>query len=372
MAALLCAPLATDLTAQGGRPDQVFVRDSKGTVRQFTGTVLENTLTKLVLQREGKDVSYDGDKVDRIVWGQVSIGYRDGQAFFDRGDYENAAAKYTLAAVEDPREVIKAAARKRAGESYMNLGAADPTRYGDALEEFSKFLTDYATDRAVPEVRLLQARCTLLRGEPGDAASAGALYRGIFEEGSGATVTPGYDQDACLEAGLASANALIEAGETSPAQEVLGVLSGAIRSKLVSLEDGTPEKRHLEALAGEAQLGTGFVKLAGGDARQAETFFQAQLQHAEGAPASVAFGARLGLGEALMAQSKLREASMDVAAIDYTGRDRTARALLRLGECLAKLGDVDGKAQSELRWTTVLRSFGDTPSAAKARQLLQP
>ena len=374
LALLCCALLSADALAQGGRLDQVFVRDSKGAVRQMSCTFIENSLTRLVLQRGDKETPYDNDRVDRVIWGAVSTGYREGQAFFDRGDYENAAAKFTMAAVEDPREVVKAVARRRAGESYLNLAKTDPSHYGPALDEFSKFLTDYADDRAVPEVRMLQARCTLLRGSEGDLAAAGALYRGIFEEGSGSEVTPGYDQFDCFQSGLSAAHALIGAGETLPAREILGVLSNSVRSKLVSLEDGSLEKLRLEALAGEAQLGEGFVQLATNQARQAETFFSAQLQNASTGPAVLRFGARLGLGEALMAQGKLREASMEfghVASLDYTSRDRTAHSMLRLAECLGKLGDIDGAAQSRARLTTIIESFGDTPSAAKARELLK-
>jgi tetratricopeptide (TPR) repeat protein len=379
MALALLAPLGSLSWAQdGGRPDQVFVLDSKGSIRQFTGTVIENTLTRVVLKRGDKETSYDNDRVDRVLWGEVSTAFRSGKTFFNRGDYENAAAEYRAAAVEDPREVIKAVARLRAGQALMQLGRTDPSQFPLALDEFERFLSDFSTDRAVPEARALQARCTLLRGGEGDQAAAGALYRGIFQEGAGGDPATGYDPITSLECGLHAAEALIAADDTSAAQEILGILTSSVQERLISLDDaesGAPEKRRrLESLAGEAKLGGGFIMLASNQSSQAETFFKAQLQGAADGAAAVRFGARLGIAEVYLAQGKLREASLEfasVVAIDFTDRDRTARALLGLSKTFGMLGDIDGAAQARARLTTIVESFGDTPSAASARELLK-
>jgi len=84
------------------------------------------------------------------------------------------------------------------------------------------------------------------------------------------------------------------------------------------------------------------------------------------------YGAQLGLGEALLAESKAREASIylaRVAALEPFDRDRAARATTRLAECYTKLPDADARAQACARLKSVLSEAGDTPAAARARQL---
>lgn len=362
----------------GGRLDQLFVRDSKGAVRQLTGTVTSSGLEKVVVDRDGKEASYDNDRVERIIWGEVSSVFRDAQDYYGRGDYENAAAKFNLAADEDPRDVIQAVARLSAGNSLMNLGAADPTQFGLALSEFDTFISDYPTSRELPTARAQQARATLMRGGEGDSKKAGELYRSLFEEGTSDPATLGYDRLDCMVAGLEAARALIAAGETLPARETLGVLASSLRAMLASSEEGSPERTQLEGLLAEAQLGEGFVLLASGQGRQAETFFRAQLQNSKNGPAAQRFGAMLGLGEACFAQgsedsAKYREASLHyagVAGLDFTDRDRTAHATLRLAETLLALGDSDATVQARLRLQTLVEHYGDTPSAAPARTLI--
>jgi outer membrane protein assembly factor BamD (BamD/ComL family) len=368
---MLALGLSAPLAAQGGRPDQVFL---KGGTRQETGSVIENGLADVVLTQDGKEKRLDASRVERIIWGAVGSAFREGQTDFARGDYENAAAKYALAASEDERPVIQAVARKRAGEALLRLGAKDPSQYDLALETLGRFLSDHPSSRLVPEVRALQARATLLRGKEGDLARAGALYRSLFEAGSGTTPTQGYDRLASLEAGLLAVRALTDAGETLAAREVAGVLAAAVSAMSAEVQEGSRAAADLRQLGAEVRLAEGFVLLASQQGRQAETFFKGQLQQSKEGPAALRYGAMLGLGRAYFDQEKYREASVQfatVAAIDYTDRDRTAGALLHFAETQIKLGDKDGPTQAKIRLTQILESFGDTPSASTARKLLE-
>ena len=373
----LCAGAAFSLISsasafsQGNRPDQVFV---KGSTRQETGEITENSLSSVVLMRDGKEKRIDASRVDRIIWGAVCAPYREGKAYLDRNDYENAAAKFSLAATEDERKVMQAEARKLAGLSLLNLGAKDPSQFALALDEFKRFLDDYPDSRSVPEVRAYQARATWLRGGEGDVAAAGAMYRSLFEAGSGATPTAGYGRLNSFEAGLQAIRALTLAGDTLGAREIAGVLAGGIGNMQSEFEDGTKEKSRLNALAAEVQLAEGFVLLASNQARQAETFFNSQLQASADGPAALRYGSRLGLGQAYLEQGQLREASVEfatVASIDYTDRDRSARAMLLLCETMIKLGDSDGSTQARKRLNVIISAFGDTPSALAAKKLLE-
>jgi len=373
LAAGLCLSLLVGASAlaQGGRPDQVFLKDSN---RKEIGQVTVNGLADVVLMQDGKERRLDNARVERIIWGAVCASFREGQTYFGRGDYENAAAKFALATSEDEREVIQAVARKLQGESLLLLSARDPSQVGEALSTFEKFLADHEDSRLVPEVRTLQARATLLRGDEGDMAAAGALYRSLFEAGTGSTPTQGYDRLQSFEAGLAAVRALTAAGETLAAREIAGVLASGINAMSTELEEGSAEAATLARLAAEAQLAEGFVLLAGDQGRQAETFFNSQLGQSAQGPAALRYGAMLGLGQALYAQEKYRQASVHfatVAAIDYTDRDRTASALHKLAETYMKLEDSDGTTQAKIRLRLILESFGDTPSAAPARKMLE-
>jgi len=356
--------------AQGGRSDKVYLKDSS---RHETGIITENSLTSIVLSRAGKEKPIDASKVERIVWGQFGSAYRDGLDYFERGDYENAAAKFILAATEDEREVIQAEARLLAGTALLRFGASDPASYVKSVEEFDRFLADYPDARGVPLARARQARATWLRGGDGDAAAAGALYRSLFEAGTGATPSEGYDRVASFEAGLQAIRALTGSGDTLGAREIAGVLSSAVGTVQGEAEEGSVEARRLASLAAEVQLAEGFALLAGDQAAQAETFFASQLASSAEGPAARRYGAMLGLGRAQLAQGKARDASVQlatVASIDYTDRDRSAEALLHLAKALLELGDSDGPAQARLRLEVLTDSFGDTPSATPARQLL--
>lgn len=373
LAAGLCLSLIVGASAlaQGGRPDQVFLKDSN---RKEIGQVTVNGLADVVLMQDGKERRLDNARVERIIWGAVCASFREGQTYFGRGDYENAAAKFALATSEDEREVIQAVARKLQGESLLLLSARDPSQIDEALSTFEKFLADYEDSRLVPDVRALQARATLLRGNEGDVAAAGALYRSLFEAGTGSTPTQGYDRLESFEAGLAAVRALTAGGETLAAREIAGVLASGINAMSAELEEGSAAAATLARLAAEAQLAEGFVLLAGDQGRQAETFFNSQLGQSAQGPAALRYGAMLGLGQALYAQEKYREASVHfatVAAIDYTDRDRTASALQKLAETYVKLGDSDGTTQAKIRLRLILESFGDTPSAAPARKMLE-
>ena len=373
LAAGLCLSLLVGASAlaQGGRPDQVFLKDSN---RKEIGQVTVNGLADVVLMQDGKERRLDNARVERIIWGAVCASFREGQTYFGRGDYENAAAKFALATSEDEREVIQAVARKLQGESLLLLSARDPSQVGEALSTFEKFLADHADPRLGRAGRARPARATLLRGDEGDMAAAGALYRSLFEAGTGSTPTQGYDRLQSFEAGLAAVRALTAAGETLAAREIAGVLASGINAMSTELEEGSAEAATLARLAAEAQLAEGFVLLAGDQGRQAETFFNSQLGQSAQGPAALRYGAMLGLGQALYAQEKYRQASVHfatVAAIDYTDRDRTASALHKLAETYMKLEDSDGTTQAKIRLRLILESFGDTPSAAPARKMLE-
>lgn len=351
-----------------GRPDQLWVLDRNGKPRPISGIVLENGLETVRVQREERESTYEAGRVQRIEWGQTSAAFREGRAFFERGDYENAAAKFRIAAADDPREVVQAAARLLAGRALLALAAVDPAAADEALEQFQRFLSDFPSNREVPTARLFEARTLWITGKVAEAAER---FRALFEAGSGPSPQPGYDPVQCLEAGLQAVQAFLDGDETLAAREVAGALSSACSSVLPTLPEGSPLVHRVAQIASQAALAEGFAQLKGGQIGAAKSFFQARAQNPEND--ATRFGATFGLAEALLAEGATREAQVQfavVAALDHTNRDRRARAIVRLAECASKLPDTDATTQARRWLRDVVEHYGDTPSAPTARTLL--
>lgn len=364
---LLGLVLAAPAAAQ--RNDQLWFVDRDGSVRQTSGLVTENSLRTVRVQRGGdRESTYDAERVRRIEWGQVPTAFREGREYRDRGDHANAARKFREAATGSDRPVVQAAARLEAARALIDLGAREPARIGEALAELTQFKTDFPQNRDLPRARLLAAQAVWLDGRPAEAADA---FRQLFEQGTGATPTPGYGRQLCLEAGLAAARAFLDAGDGLRAREVFGALESAASSFAAGLAEAAEERRAAERVATEARLGEGFVMLAADQAAQAVPFFEARRGRGD---ETLRHGSDLGLGEAFLAQGKLREAQLkfaSVSALDFSDRYRAARARLLLAETTQKLGDAGAAGLARKVLTEVVERFGDTPAARRARTLLE-
>ncbi|MCH2103443.1 MAG: hypothetical protein MK297_05450 [Planctomycetes bacterium] len=366
---ILC--LAAPAVAQQ-RPDQIYVLDTRsGSINMLPGVVQEYGLTETVIIRNGKERKYDTSRVERIVWGSVSGSFREGRTYFDRGDFENAAAKFLVAATNDERAPVQAAARMLAAKSYLELSVKSPDRISDAIEQALRYVEDNSDSAELPEARALHARATWLSG---DAAAAAPLFRAIFEEAGAAEVTEGYSIVPCLTAGLHAARAYLAAGETLPARELYSNLQQRADSAIASLEEESRDRAPLRRLSLEARAGEGFVLVASKQNRQAMTFFESQLSSAGKTDSALRFACYLGLAEAQAAEMKLREAQLNfsrVSSLDHTDRDRVARALFRLAESTKELADPGSPGTIRAWLETVTTEYGDTPWAGPARKLLE-
>jgi hypothetical protein len=358
--------LAAPPSAQATRPDHVLWRNARGQLNTIVGKLSQDALTEVVIDTGSAQRKIDALTVERVEFGEVPQAFADAQAYIERGDAENAAAKFTLAAGDaSVRAVVRARARLAAAEAWM-LRAGDASALASARRECELFLAEHAASREVPAGRLLFGRLQRLAGE---AAAAATTYVALYREASGPKGTPGYPPSVSFQAGLAAGEAYLAAGDAAQARELYLGLDGALGTALANLGEGDPARALLAAIQSEARLGEGFCLLAGGSTTQARTFFQGQLSGAEG-NAARRFGAHLGLAEALLAEGQARAAQLEfaqVSAIDHTSQDRVARALLGLAQCALKLGErADAKAWLE----TLQGRHGDTPSAPKARELL--
>ena len=364
-------PAVCSSAPQSGKADTIYRRNERtGRVISLTGVVLVNSLTEVRLDRGGKTANYDATSVVRIDWGSVPPSYRDGMTYRRRGDWTQAVTSFRVAATDaSTREVLRADARLKSCEALMRLGASDAGQFPEAAKEAERLLTDFATSSLVPHARTIQARALRLSG---DTAAAATAFENLYSEGSSDPATPGYDRQACLEAGLQAAWCFLDTSETLKARELFGAAKGALEGMAAGMSAGDPKVlSQLNNHAGEAAMGEGFCLLAGGDASAALSFFELTTTRGD-APAGARYAAILGRGEALMALNKLRDAQLcfaEVAALEHTNPDRAARAVLGLAQSTLALGDGDA-AGAARRWLTVItESYGDTPSARKASDL---
>jgi hypothetical protein len=347
----------------GGKPDKVIRRNPRtGKLSTISGTVLENGLGGVKVDRDGKESTYDASEIIDIEWGVVPSTFRDGKVFAGRSDYENALARFKMAAGNaDARPVVQGAARLSAAEALLAWGASDSNRYAECVTEVDRYLSDNPQARGVPKARWIKARASLLAG---DAATAAAGFRALYESGV-VQSAEGYDRTFCMDAGLEAAHAFL-AGQTAN--------TGTARELFASLEGVSADERvHLEAGQGRAAVGEGFCLLAGGDSSKAERFFQGRLAGASSNPAQ-RFSVHYGLGLSLLAQGKFIQGQVELAkvsSLDHTSRDRKAAALLALADAALKLGSADAPALAKRWLTTVTGVYADTPAAVKAAQALE-
>ena len=370
---------AQEQTAQASVPDQVFVlRRSSNEVVSFSGVLTRNDMSGVELQEGSKTSEWDASDVRRVVLGDLPPSYRDGQTLFARGDWENAAARFKIAATDAAaRPIVQASARLLAGQSLLRWGALDPVHFGEARSEFDTFLAEHPENREVPLAQRLRARAAWLSGDP---AAAGAGYREVFEKLSGTSAAPGYDALECVAAGVQAGRALLAAEDTLAAREVFTQVDSAA-SALISELEAAPNPAQAGALAtlqnlrGVARVGQdGFAELVGGNLQSAKNYFADKVQNVgPTTPPAERFAALLGLARAELAEGKLRDAEFrfaQVAALDYTDRDRVAEALVGQAECAQKIGGPDAAAESKALLALVLEQYGETPAALLARERL--
>ncbi len=353
--------------AQAPRADQVFRRDPRGSgeVVAVTGLIESHGLERVVVARkDGNPIRIDSAEVLEVRLGDVPQAFADANLLRDRGELEKAVARYRVAAGDaSARPVVQASARLAAAETLLQWGAEDPTRFREAAAEADLFLGAFAQDRNVPRARALKGRAELLAG---DAAAAGATYEALFQAGQAGTI--GYPRTLTLQAGYDGAQAFVAARKMAEATALFDALASGVTA---APREGLSRAAlaQLDGLAELAPLGPGFVQLAEGKADRAESFFRGKVDGAQtGAGRSAA---QLGYGEALLAQSRTRQAQLALAsasALSYTSADVEARALVGLAKAYVALGDA---AEAKKSLERVRRTLGATPAAAEAAELLK-
>jgi tetratricopeptide (TPR) repeat protein len=373
-AAPAASPIGASVQEVAARPDQVFVFNARtGDVKPVSGILLEENLDGVTVETTSRKQKFDALEVVRVSFGTAPPSFTDGRAMAERGAWAEAAAFYQVAATDaSGRAAVQANARLRAAEMLMRAGATDPASFETATEQVRLFLTKWPEHRLVPRARMLEARSLRLAG---DATGATKLYTELYDELSGEEATTGYPVLLVLRAGLDGASSALEAGDTQTARSLFKRLESSVAPLLAQATADEDARRveRLRALQAEVTLGEGYIKLADGDAAGARSFFEGLAGREPDAPGAMRFGIHLGLGEALLALGEHRLAQLEfaqVSALDPSGRDRVARALVGLAEAALALEDKDGRDQARTWLRTVIDEYGDTPPVRRAQELM--
>lgn len=365
-ACALAGPLAARPLTQTAKPDEIFRVDRRsGKTVMVKGRIEQHGLERVMVAKgESQPTRIDTSDVVEIVFGDVPPSYSEGLRYVERGDFENAVARFRVAAGDAAaRPIVQGRARLRAAEALLAWGASDPTRFREAAEEAGRFLASFPEDRNVPFATALQGRCQVLAGDPTTGA---ATLKALFEAGQAARV--GYPKLMTLQAGFDAAMALLAAGKSTEGRAQFDALGSTIAGVT---EDGlsAADKAQLANLRELATMGSGWVSIAEGQGDRAESFFRGLVERQTTGAGRTA--ARLGLGEALLLQSKFRAAELTLAsasALCYTSADFEARALVGLAQAHLGLGEA---AEAKRALERVLRDLGTTPAAARAAELLK-
>jgi len=366
------APVAR--TLQDGRPDLVIIAGRRDSEVPIAGTLVEARLDRVVIEVDGEEKSYDHTKVLRVQLNRLPVEFEDGRKHVKAGRYAEAVEAFSEVARTADRAPVQAAALLEAIGAEVGMSSADPAAIGRARALADRFVSEHGDHRDVPRARRWQARLAHVEGDTGVAIDR---YSALLGELSGAEAAVGYEPILCLEAGLAGAHAALDAGENDRARDLFANLEEAATAVASARDADDPVAIEAEAVRERAQLGEGWILLAGGQGTQAESFFKSRAKRPEdGGQLSTAlarFEARMGLARSYEAAGKLRDAQVEYAAVSATAfgaQDLVARALLGLAATTLELGDTEARAQARLWLEELLKRFPDTPSARPGRELL--
>lgn len=364
--ALAAAVLTVGWSGTATAADRIWLRSGGRPV--VADQVLQDHYDKVVYRRSGNRLELPGRKVREIDWGDAPESFRLGLEKLRDGDYENAVNLFKAAATESGvRGWIKVEAPFRAAEALRAWGGRDPSKLREAIAQYDAALEADPKTRLRPAILYGRALARLGLGDiDGAVADLDALKKEAAENG--------YGIEWELRAALERAQALDDAGRSDEARRAYSALEQQARVLANAQNADEREKAYALEVAGLARLAQGRVLIGGGKASQAESFFR-RIVDDEREAEPVRAAALVGLGEALMAQGKLKEAQLALARVRvryFHARDAVAHATYLLGEIAERLGRTHPQEArlAQTYYLEVAERYGDTRWARKAQEKL--
>ncbi|MSR45925.1 MAG: hypothetical protein EXS13_02465 [Planctomycetes bacterium] len=366
---LVTTALFALLLAPPLRADELLQNGAKAPIRC---TIESESVDTVKFRRDGATALQEiaSAAVADITYDDAPKAFRNGRELLAAGDAENAANSFRLALRTKTRnDWIRVHGTYYLGCSLQALGARDATKLPEAAATFAGLLGESPNCRFMPDA--LRRHADVLAAT-NNVLGAAALYDRL------AQVARDHKLGVVAEARarLLKADAFAAADMTREAEaSYLAATRFAEASAGLTVDRSI--RRDLQALAGRAKLAPGDALLRHRQFAAARAFFAHAAQdgaaaQGDGALPEVVAAAQNGVGEALLAEGRAREALAQFAQVrvaHYLVREQTARATYFLGKSILALNNAEpnGKKKAADYFAEVVLRYSETPWADRAR-----
>jgi len=330
--------------------------------------VTEMTVEAVTYQKGAGDKTVPAAKVASIQWDGAPDLYGEAVVKESQGAYGEAADLYLEAATKTERKPLVLECKFLGARAALDGAGSDEAKAAAAGEALQSYLNEAPKGFYVPNARLLIGRALRLQGKPQEGETVlKALEDAVLTEGFGLA----WDARAKFE----RARCLLDLGKASEARAAYQSVVSAVDAA----RGGGDKDPELLELKTQSLVGEGETYLADNKPDDALSFFRRYSGESAGVSSTVRAAALAGIGEALFLkaeasgeQSQLRDAQKALAeACIVPGTTETAaKALYFSGKVLLALGAdqaTNAKSRAMTYFDTVVRYYGTTPWAARAR-----
>jgi outer membrane protein assembly factor BamD (BamD/ComL family) len=348
------AEAADRILMKGGRPLSV-------------DEITADNYDKVEFRKNNATGSQPAAKVRAIEYGDAPESYQLALEKREAGEFENAANLLKSAIGQSGvRGWIKVQGNFELAETLRRWAARDRTRFAQAIAAYDEVLKAEKS-RFRPDALLGRALSHLGAGDLGKAKADLAQLK---KEATDNKYGPGWE----LRADFTLAQALEEAGDAE-AKRAYQSLETFAKSYAANQDIDAADRAYAGELAGLAKLAQGRALLRENRGADAERFF-AQIAGDSAEPAAVRAQAVVGVGQAYLAQNKLKEAQLAFAKVRIQHRDQieaTAEATYQLGIVCEALGAAEprGAALAQEYFKECVQRFGASRIASKAQEKIR-
>ncbi len=347
--------------------DKIYRKGQKQPL-QVTVVSEDYAVVKYKPQDVNQTVEIKAESVDRIEYEDTPEAFRTGQTALKSGDHLNAVNSFKLALRSRTRNNwLEVYGNFYLGMAHYQWGAKDPLQYAEAAKAFD------ATIKAEPKSRFAAEalkRWGLALSLSKDPKGAAAVFDRLVVDARDKKLGISWEAEALILKADAFAQNNLAAEATDAYRE-----AGNFAQANAEAQKNPSIKALLQSIRGRAQMSQGEALLRSKKHADAQRFFEQVARDPGATPESVA-GALSGLGEVMLAQSKVNEAIEQFSTVKvrfHRVRSEAARATFFLGESylLAEPADANHRRRAMEYFREVVERYSDTLWAEQARAKLK-
>ncbi|MHC4942931.1 MAG: tetratricopeptide repeat protein [Planctomycetota bacterium] len=331
--------------------------------------VIGETYKEIRYKLRSSEKTITTDKVEEIIYYDVPTAFKNGLAFVEKGEYENALNSFQLAMeARGVRDWIQVYSLFEKAKAYQQWGLSDNSKFKNAVETFNELLDQAPETRFYAEVLFGLAMSYSLSGDLANAVKAfDQLAQEAYEKKLGVI----WEARAKYEKALAQMNG----GKYDDAERDLRSAMTFATEQAKTVKDDPGLQATLNRIAGLARLNQGTVLIKKKKNSDARRFFEEILNNTSSSRDAQA-GAMCGLGECLLSEKKLKEAQEQFATakvLYFDLAEEGARATYFLGELCLELKDKEPnyKKRAKDYFQEVIDLYPETSWAKQARAKIE-